>query len=259
MVMVGSPSNKKVARAARTGGGRRRDPNSYSWYALMVVIVIVGTILVVVSRNDRLSTTNYGSTAPLAPSPTRTGDHWVEAFGMYVCDKFVPNINSSNDPYGIATQNDGVIHIHPYERKYAGHNATLGLFAKAMTMKLERDQFSVPGDKTYAPGTKCGDQDGELVVKEWSKASDGSTGKVVRSNPKNLLLKNDAALVLAWVPKGKTDIPLPPSAADLPKIAAADEAAAQGSGGGSTTTSAPPNGSTSTTATTAAPTTTAAP
>jgi len=257
--MAGSFSSRKVARAARTGGGRRRDTNSsLGWYAALVVIAILGTLLVVVSRNDRLSTTNYGSTAPLAPSPTRTGDYWVESYGLYICDKYVANIDDSNDPYGITTKNDGVIHIHPYQRKYAGHNAKLGLFSKVVGLDLKRDAVTVPKDKTYGPGAKCGDQEGELVVKEWTKAADDSTGKIVKVNPSDLLLKDGAAVTIAFVPKGKTDIPLPPSAPNLPAIGAVDKAAATGSTG-TTGTSAVPLSTPSTTAAPASSTTTAAP
>lgn len=259
--MPGNFSSKKVARAARTGGGRRRVPGStsYGWYALLAVIVLVGTGLVYVSRADRLDASNPGSTPPLAPSPTRSGDFWYEAYGIYICDKFVPNIDNQADPYGIATKNDGVIHIHPYERKYAGNNATLGLFGKAVGMKIDRDSLEIPNDpKKYGSSEKCGDKPGELVLKEWENAKDESSGKIIESNPKNLKLRNNAAVTIAFVPEGERNIPMPPSAANLEQVAAAAQAALQG-GTNTTDTTAPAGETTTTVAPTETTTTTAAP
>lgn len=231
--MAGNFSSKKVARAARTGGGRRRMPGStsYGWYALLAVIVITGTVLVGFSRHERLDASNPGSTPPLAPSPTRAGDNWYQAYGVYICDKFVPPINNDADPYGIATKNDGVIRIHPFERKYAGNNATLGLFGKAVGMKIDRDTLEIPNDpKKYGAGEKCGDKDGELVVKEWENAKDDATGKIVESNPKNLRLRDGGAITIAFMPNGEKNIPLPPSAGTIDQVKAADQAAAAATG-----------------------------
>lgn len=228
--MAGSPLNKKVTRVARTGGSRRRNFNStsYGYYALLTAIVLLGSSLVAFSRHERLDANNPGTTPPLAPTPDRPGDQWFEAYGVYICDKFVPNFNDETDSTGITTKNDGVIHIHPFEKKFAGRNAKVELFAEAVEMKIEQDHIQVPGDaKVYKTGTeKCGDKDAELVVKEWTNAKDDTTGKIVKGNPKNLLLKNNAAVTFAFVPKGETNIQLPPSAATLDKVAEAEKAAA---------------------------------
>src|SRR4051812_25623960 len=104
--MVGTSSNRKVARAARTAGGRRRNANTpVGWYTLIATIVILGVSLIWFSRDQRMSSTDPGSTPPLAPavaasgSLERPGDNWFEAYGVYLCDKFAPNIDNSNNPY----------------------------------------------------------------------------------------------------------------------------------------------------------------
>lgn len=227
--MVGTPSSRKVARAARTSSGRRRNASApVGWYTTIAIIVIGGIALVTFSRQERLDATNPGSTPPLAPSVNRAGDNWLEAYGVYVCDKFLPNINSTNNPYGISTNNDGVIHISPFEKKYAGHNATVGRFGKAVDLEVTRTSVQMPGDpKTYKSGEKCGDKDGKFVVKEWTDAKNNDTGTEVKSDPARLLLKDKAAVVFAYVPHDMNvkDIPLPESASKLEAIAA--EAAAK--------------------------------
>ncbi len=226
--MAGSFSSKKVARAARTGGGRRRNANAnLGYYSILVAITLVFGTLVVVSRNDRLQVSTPNKTPPLEATSTRAGDRWYESYGIYVCDKFLPNVNTDDDPFGFPTKNDGIIYIHPYEKKYAGKNATLGLFAEGVGIKLTHTSINVPGEPIeYKNGSsKCGDKAGKLVLKEWTKASDAGSGTIITSDPRKVRLKDGAAVTIAFVPEGETNIPIPPSAANLDSAKAADEAA----------------------------------
>jgi len=219
------------------GGGRRRNPgSSLGWYGLLLAIVLLGSGFVAFSRAEHLDEANPGSTPPLAPSADRSGDRWVEAVGFYTCDKFAPNLKPTDDPYGITTKDDGIILIAPTQKKYAGRDATLGLFAKGAGIELKRDSFKLPGDPTeYGSNTKCGQRDGKLVVREWEKGSDPSTGKTLEGNPQSILLKDKAAITVAWVPDDfeVNNIPIPPSAAGLEARAAQEAAAAQSEGSSS--------------------------
>jgi hypothetical protein len=263
--MVGTSGNRKVARAARTSSGRRRSASTpIGYYTTLIIIALLGTALVYVSREDRLDASNPGSTPPLAPvvdaegNLTREGDNWFEAYGIYICDKFVPAIDNANNPYGVSTQKDGVIRISPFEKKYAGHNATLNLFARTVDLEISRTSVKLPNeDKVWKSGEKCGDKNGKFVVKEWSDAKDNATGKEVKSDPKRLLLKDRAAVTIAYIPEDMKweDIPLPESAPTLDDVAAkaVAEATAPAEGG------AAPEGTTDTTAPGATPDTTAPP
>src|SRR5205085_6332474 len=124
-VMGKASSSKKVARAARTGGGRtRRGSTSWLWPTLMAVIVLLGTAGVVYSREQRQPDTSR----PVASGPGRPGDHWHAAIGFYVCGQFQPNISEAADPLGIHTHADGIVHVHPFASRSAGKNAKLGVF-----------------------------------------------------------------------------------------------------------------------------------
>jgi hypothetical protein len=248
--MVGNPSNRKVARAARTSSGRRRNASApIGWYTTLTIICVLGASLVFFSRQDRLDATNPGSTPPLAPvvdaqgNVSRPGDNWLEAYGVYLCDKFAPAINSTNNPYGISTQNDGIIHVSPFEKKYAGHNAQVNLFAKAVDLKVSRTSVQLPNDpKVWKAGEKCGDKNGKFVVKEWTDAKNPETGKEVKSDPDRLLLKNNAAVVFAYIPEDKDvkDIPAPDSVKQLDAAAAAIASGnTTSAGAGTTETTAP--------------------
>ena len=207
------------------GGGRRKTSNtSYGWYSALIVICLIGTGFVYFSRADHLDATSPGSTPPLAPSETRAGDRWFESIGFYTCDKFAPNLKPDNDPYGITTADNGVILIAPNAKKYAGRNATVGLFARGANVELDRESFKLPGDETkYGPGTKCGDKDAKLLVREWEKAAEPGKSEKKEGNPASLLLKDRAAVTIGWVPTDydEDNLPIPPSAATLDQVAAA--------------------------------------
>nr|MCU0269912.1 hypothetical protein [Acidimicrobiales bacterium] len=113
-------SAKKVARAARAGGGPSRDKPKLGFPAAIVGIFVVGLLLVVFSYGQR----NNRAEAE-APSAVNS-DHWHTAYGVYVCDTFQEPIpDQGTDPVGIHTHGDGVIHIHPFSEASSGDNAQL--------------------------------------------------------------------------------------------------------------------------------------
>ncbi len=228
-------SRSKVSRIARTGGsGRRRGDSSAGFLTLLAVLAMIGMAIVIISRDQRLDATTPNNKPPLEPvqsetdpSKNRAGDHWHEAYGVYICDKFISPINSTADKFGISTQNDGVMYIHPYEKRYAGANSTLGLFADSFDIKLTNKSIQVPGDNTvYTTGeSKCGDTTGELVVREWEDPSKADKAVVIENDIRSVRVKDKAAVVIAFVPEGKTDIPLPESATNGALTAAPEKEA----------------------------------
>ena len=255
--------SNKVSRAARTGGSSRRKGESpYGFFALLIFLAALGALSVGYSRHERLDATTANNIAPLEPvsdstdsSKDRAGDQWYEAYGLYICDKFVAPIAKTDDPFGISTKNDGILYIHPYQKQYAGKNANLGVFAKAVGLKLTKDSLQVDGDATvYKSGeTKCGDNVGELVVKEWADPTKANESIVVRSSPLDVRVKNNAAVTIAFIPKGKdADIPLPDSATNgaLTGAAAKEAAETQAAAAAADTTTDPAATDGTTTATT---------
>ena len=203
-------SNKKVLRAASTGGGRTsRGSTPWGWYSVIAVAVILGTVGIVFSRQqtqDRFSAS--GGDRP------KVSDHWHAALGVYICDRFLPNVpDSHTDPVGIHTHGDGVIHIHPFTRAASGRNAQMKVFARTVGMTLDTLTLRFPGDKkTYKDGsTKCGDKVGHI---EWFVDTRQQAG-----NPADYHFAQDRQLiVIAFVAKG-TDVPkVPPSASELLRL-----------------------------------------
>ena len=113
-------SAKKVARAARAGGRRHRPASRNS-----------------ASRSP--SPPSSSSACCSSPSPARAtrpprtrrtapkrGEHWHAAYGIFICDRFVTNVadKGQDDPLGIHTHEDGLVHIHPFSNAAAGKQAT---------------------------------------------------------------------------------------------------------------------------------------
>lgn len=246
---MAKPSNKKVTRAARTSGGRTaRGARPWGWYTAMGLVLALGVAGIVTSRNERI---DEASGPQIEPT---TDQHWHVAYGIYVCDKFLPPIQSDRDPLGIHTHNDGIIHIHPFQRAASGNNATLKIFAETVGLKVNATSFKVPGDKTYRDGQECDGKDSEV---QFFVNGTRRTG-----NPASYKYTDRAEIVLAFAPKDH-DVPMrPPSAPNLDNLD--DVPGAQPPPPpGSTTESTTVPGETPTTApgtaTTAAPTATTAP
>jgi len=235
-------SAKKVARAARTGGGRtRRGTTSWVWPGLMAAVVVLGTAGIVYSRDQR----QPDNTRPLAAVAGRAGDHWHAAIGYYICGSFVPNLPEGDDPLGIHGHGDNIVHIHPFGASSSGKRATLSIYFDTVKANLSADKIELPGQDTKHNGDKCPDgTEGVVQTKVWDTRDASNPGRLVPGNPSNIRPQDGELITIAFMPKG-ADIPKPPSEPQLDAL----------SDVGTPTTLPPTTTSTSssTTTTTAAP------
>jgi len=142
---------------------------------------------------------------------------------------------------GIHSHDDGVIHWHPYSSEATGRNAKLGVFLDVYGIKLSDTKLEMPADQggaVYEEGkTKCTDKDGksvdgELVVYAFDAFDTPDKYTTSITNFKDVRLSQDGmAFAVVFAPAG-TQAELPPSAASLPELGAADG----GSTGQTTTT-----------------------
>jgi hypothetical protein len=245
-------SAKKVARAARAGGrssaGRQRN---LLFPGVIGAIVLLGSALVWYAADDRKGDTSI--------PPVVGEDHWHAAYGIYVCGEWQPDIPEFENTTGIHTHGDGVIHIHPFSQSGAGENATLGTFLEDTDVKLSDDQLTIgknelpDGAKTWKEGEdKCDGKDAELVVAQWEDVSDeNAKPALLTSGLRDIRFRGDGeGYTIAFMPEGDTDIPKPPTAANLAELGAVDAGAEAGSTtsapGGSSTTTAGAGGTTTT-------------
>ncbi len=206
-------SSKKVAKAARTGGGRtRRGASSLAWPIIMGLVVVLGTAGIVYSRDQRTPE----NTPPRAALAGKEGDHWHSALGFDICGTFAPPLTTPTDPLGIHTHDDGVVHTHPFTSRSAGTNARLGIYFETANVKVGTDEIEIPG-QTKKNGQECDGKAAKVQVKVWQSRDPSDTGTIFVGDPNDIRLGDNQLITVAFVPEG-TDIPRPPSEANLDKL-----------------------------------------
>ena len=205
-------SAKKVARAARAGGSTKRERPKVGFPIAVFAIVVLGTSLVVFARTSR---------EPAAASPPSylNNDHWHAAYGVYVCDAFLPPwTDAMEDRDGIHTHGDGVIHIHPFSSAASGDRARLSVFGEQVGVTFTNDGFTTPDGTTYENGYDCNGQPAKVTVTEWYPDDPTRPGNVYESNFANIVFDTDrAAYTIAVVPDG-VDPPMPDSVPTLDNL-----------------------------------------
>jgi hypothetical protein len=217
-------SNKKVARAAKAGGGRARAAGERNIFfpTALAAVVVLGVLLVVYAREER--------SAVALEAPLAFEDHWHAAYGIYVCDGFVPALPEYTAPQngGNHTHGDGLIHIHPFSPARSGENATLvNWIADAGAVlgggdDLSEDSLGVPGAESYVEGEDtCDGLEGDPVVQVavWDTAFAAAQGedpdRVVTEDFGSIRFEDDGmAFTIAFAPS-EADIPAPPSLDNL--------------------------------------------
>src|SRR5947208_16737495 len=122
-------TTRKVTKVARTGGGRTTKRGQGSWFfpTIIALTVILGTFLFVFSRSQR------------QPDPSRPrigADHWHAAIGFDIGGSFAGNVpDNGQDPLGIHTHGDGIVHVHPFSSQSAGKKATLKVWFDTVGVK----------------------------------------------------------------------------------------------------------------------------
>ena len=234
-----SSSAKKVAKLAQRGKGKKvRFQGGTLFPAVIAGVLVIGLVLIGYSRQ---SVPDPGS------FPPQQGDHWHAAYGMYVCDGWLPKLSGAKEETvtdgqgqtqlvsaefastGIHSHDDGVIHWHPNSTKAIGKRAVLGVFLDVYGVELDTEQLKLPADQggdEYKVGDfQCNGKDVEIKVVAWDSYTDTGKGQTFITDLANTRLKNDGMVfAIAVVPKG-TDVSMPPWAPELPELGAADMAA----------------------------------
>ncbi len=230
-----SSSAKKVAKLAQRGKGKKvRFQGGTVFPVAVLVVVVLGLLAIVYARQSR---PDPGS------QPPQVGDHWHAAYGMYVCDGWLPKLQGTKEETsldastggeaddefastGIHSHADGVIHYHPYTTKAVGSRAKLGLFLDIYDVELNKEELSFPtdqgGEKYVVDDMTCNGEDVSVRVVVWDNYTDEGKGTTYVTDFDNIRIKNDGMVfTIAIVPAG-AEVTMPPWADDLPSLGAAD-------------------------------------
>lgn len=153
------------------------------------------------------------SSATSPPKPEANKDHWHAAYGVFICDKYIAPVQSSgNDPTGVHTHGDGLIHVHPFVAESAGANATLARFFEVEPLKVTATTIKV-GSTLYKTGGKCGSKNANVRTLTWGA---GATGKptLQTGDPSALRLEDQTTFAFVFAPNDVI-IPVPPAQKEL--------------------------------------------
>lgn len=200
-------STKKVARVARAAGGPSRQRAQLGFPAVVFVVCLVGTLMVVWARSGR-------DTAS-AEAPT-LADHWHAAYGIYVCDAFLPPLQNVNpDTTGINTHDDGIIHVHPFATSATGKNANWKAFGDVAGLTFDGTSFTLSDGTSYGAGHDCAGTPAEVVLYQWPADDPAAEPVVHRDDLGSVHFGQDRlAFTLAVVAPGTT----PPRPESVPTL-----------------------------------------
>ena len=203
-------STKKVAKVARTSGGPAKERARLGFPAAVFAICLVGTLLVAWARTDRNSAT--------AESPQMT-DHWHAAYGIFVCDTFLPGLTDvSEDTTGIHTHDDGIVHVHPFSNAATGARATWSKFGEVTGITFDGTSFTLADGTTYADGYDCDGEPATVVMYQWPADDPDAAPVIHTSDLGDVRFSEDRlAFTLAVVPEG-TEVPRPESIPTLDNL-----------------------------------------
>jgi hypothetical protein len=243
-----STSGKWVSRVGSAGGGKtysKTRPSSF--YAVVVLIVVLGLALVVFSRYE------YQHPVKKVVVEPAIGTTEFAGFSIQDCGVTLPYLTAdTSDKAGFIVGSDNVIRVSPLSAADAGKNATVKTFATefpglvATSSELAVPKSATTAAATFKNGDVCGattkysGKTGKVVYAYWTTL--GQTTPTLTTNPAKIKFVTDLRFTMAFEPTGVT-----PTA---PTSATEDQMVLQATTSSTTTTTAP------TTTTTAGPTTT---
>jgi len=221
----------RTAMRAKYRKPKRRRGGSMGWNVAIAMVVIVGIVVVIVTRGS--SGDSISNARPLAANQTTgvAGDHWHTYLGVNICGEWLNPAPAFEKAYesqsavanaGIHSHGDGLIHTHPFYASEQGANATLGHYLDNGGWSVSEDSFDNSGGYTWAgpsgapnfrsmsngdtcPFGEYKGQKGELV---WSV-----DGKIQHGNPSDYKLQDGATIAIGFLPKG-AELGFPPQACD---------------------------------------------
>jgi hypothetical protein len=198
---------------------KRTPPRSLAAIVTFIAVVALGCSAQSTPNSETGSERSAAAStiAVSSDGPRLQLDHWHAAFGIFICDRYLPNFTSTaEDLYGIHAHEDGLVHIHPFVEQAAGKNAVLRLFTDSIGMTLTDRELKLDVTEPQLDlkdGDACADgRPGKLRVVDFSGPHFGTVTTV--KDPLQSRFTPDRVFAFVFAPDG-VDIPPPPSATGL--------------------------------------------
>lgn len=197
-------SRELVRRAASTGGAvdSLQHQSRLRFLGFVASIVAAGTFMV-----------GFAWSARQYDHPTLF-DSWENAYGVFDCtaEAWLEPIESTNNPNGIRTRNDGVIYIEPRVEAVTGDGARLDVFLNNVGASMSDTTLTLPGGQVLSEqGAVCDGQEAVLQVQRWRSSSLTEPVEIITADFDNIVFLEDGqAFAIALAPFG-ANVPAPPS------------------------------------------------
>jgi hypothetical protein len=191
---------------------------------LLLVALMVASCRVAVHELRVAATAPSGGVGALAVDtlpavgPIPASSHWHAAYVVRVCDDVMPPLESDNDPLGIHSHGDGLIHVHPFFEESGYELARMGLFADAMGFGLSDGELTLPGGGTWRDGDLCNGIPGRVFVDRWASPDPESQVERIFQGLDEIRYQADGELYqIAFAPADSFPV-VPPAVALLPEV-----------------------------------------
>jgi len=215
---VGKASRKQNKADSVKVSTVKNPDQGRSWFLpVMVAITVLGAVAVGALALSRESVRGE--------RPEALTDHWHAAYGINVCGEWQDFILNTNDPEGIHTHSDGVIHIHPFRTSASGANATVDAFFRATGGELDDDGYTpgpgIVGD-VVDESAGCNGEPATWQLAYWDNALLAENGAepdtIISTDLADFRFRGDiAAITFALLPEGE-EIPAPPTIPQLSNL-----------------------------------------
>jgi len=144
--------------------------------------------------------------------------HWHAAYVVRICDDVLQPFDSTDDPLGIHSHADGLMHIHPFFESSGYEDATVQLFADAMGLKLADGEITLPGGGTWRDGDLCDGVPGRVFVDRWKQPDPESDVERIFEGLDQLRYEADGELYqIAFAPADTPPV-VPPAQVNLDQV-----------------------------------------
>lgn len=237
--MAKSTSGKWVSRVGAAGGGKTYNKvRPSNFYAVLVLIVVLGLAVVVYSRYE------YQHPAKKVVVEPAIGTTRFAGLSIQDCGVTLPYLTAdTSDRAGFIVESDDVVKVSPISSADAGNNATLktfaseypGLVATSKELAVPKSTGVANPATTFKNGEACGaktkypGKPGKVIYAYWT-SFDQKKPKLT-TNPSSIKFVKDLRLTMAFEPAGVT--PTEPTTKTV------DEMVLEATSSATTTTTAP--------------------
>lgn len=149
-------------------------------------------------------------------APVANDDHWHSAFLISNCGTDLPATSLFENPDGLHTHGQGLLHLHPFNPSASGINATLGQYFDGAGAELTDSSFTTGFSDvfptTMSEANGCGGESATLQLAVWENAFDETAEpEIITENLRDFRFTSAGmAITLALVADGE-EAPRPPA------------------------------------------------